>query len=49
MQIGRKGVQNLIVNIVFEKKTLKRHNFKKKPFHVFSFGNKVNKFQFGIF
>jgi len=31
-----------------EKKTLKGHKFKKMPFHGFSPGNGLNKFQFEI-
>ncbi len=33
MQIGGKGMEKKIVNMVLEKKALKVHKFKKTPFH----------------
>jgi hypothetical protein len=49
MQIGGECIQNLLVNMFLEKKTLKRHNFGKTPSHAFSIRNGLNKFQFEIF
>jgi hypothetical protein len=43
MWIDGEGIQNLLVNMELEKKTLKRHNSKKTPFHVSSLGNGLNK------
>jgi hypothetical protein len=48
MQIDGEGIQSFIVYMVLGKKTLKGHKFKKMPFHGFSFGNGLNKFQFEI-
>jgi len=39
MQIARENIENLFVNMVLEKKTFKRHKFKKPHFHVFLVGN----------
>jgi hypothetical protein len=47
MHLGRKGIQNLLVNIVLDLKKKQRHKFEKTPFHAFSFMNGLNKFQFG--
>jgi hypothetical protein len=46
MQIDGEGIQSFIV--LLRKKTLKGHKFKKMPFHGFSLGNGLNKFQFEI-
>jgi hypothetical protein len=48
MQIGGKCIESLLMNMVFEKKTLKRHKFEKKIFHASSLGNGLQKLQFGI-
>jgi hypothetical protein len=46
MQIDEECIQNLLLNMVLEKKSLKKHKY-KTTFHAFSFGNGLNKFQFG--
>jgi hypothetical protein len=37
MQIGKEGIQNLLMNMVLEKSTYKRHKFLKTTFHASSF------------
>jgi hypothetical protein len=48
MKIGGKCIENLLMNMVFEEKTLKRHKFEKTIFHASSLGNGLHRFQFGI-
>jgi hypothetical protein len=43
--IGGEGIENLLVNMVLEKKTFKKTKNPKIPFYVSSFEKKV---QFGI-
>jgi hypothetical protein len=33
MQIGGKDIENLLMNMVFQKKTFKRQKSEKTPFH----------------
>jgi hypothetical protein len=48
MKIGGESIQNILVNMVLEKKKkFKRHKFEKTCFHASSFGNGLNKFLFG--
>jgi hypothetical protein len=44
MQIDGDSIQNILVNMVLEKKTLKRQKFEKICFDASSFGNGLNKF-----
>jgi hypothetical protein len=37
MQIGREDIENMVMNMMLEKKTLK-----KAPFHAFLFGDRLN-------
>jgi hypothetical protein len=46
--IGGKGIQNHLVSMVLEKKTLKRYKFEKTSFHTSLIGSGLKKFQFGI-
>jgi len=46
MQIGKKCIEYLLVNML--ECFFKIHKFEKTHFHAFSFGNGLNKFQFGI-
>jgi hypothetical protein len=46
-QIGEKCIQNLM-NMVLKKKLINKHKYEKTPFHGSSFGDELNKFQFGI-
>jgi len=47
MQIGGECIEYLPVNMVLAKKTSKIHKYEKAHFHASSFGNGLNKFQFG--
>jgi hypothetical protein len=47
MQIGGECIEYIFVNTVLAKKTSKRHKYEKTHFHASSFGNALNKFQFG--
>jgi hypothetical protein len=43
MQISE-HIENLLMNtLVLEKKTLKKHRFRKTPFYIFLLGNELNK------
>jgi len=43
MQIGKKCIENLFVNIMLKKKVLKNMDLQKKtPFHASLFGNGLN-------
>jgi hypothetical protein len=44
MQIGGKGIENMLVNIVLGKNTLNKHKSKKTQFCASSLGNAQNKF-----
>ncbi len=48
MQIGGESIKNLLRTLVLEKKNLKQTQIQNTHFHVFLFGNNLNKFQFGI-
>jgi len=43
MQIGGEDIENLFMNAMLEKKTLKRYRFEKTPFYVSLLGNGLNK------
>jgi hypothetical protein len=45
MQIGKKDIENLIVNMVLKIKTLKRHKSKKRAFYASSLEKGLNKLQ----
>jgi hypothetical protein len=48
MQIGAKGIKNLLVNLVLGKKRLKkRHRSENIQFHASLLGNGLKRFQFG--
>jgi hypothetical protein len=49
MQIGAKGIKNLLMNMVLEKKRLKKkkHRSKNTQFHASLLGNGLKRFQFG--
>jgi hypothetical protein len=38
MQIAGEDIENIIMNMVLEKNTLKRHKYEKTPFHASSLG-----------
>jgi len=44
-QIGGEGIENVLVNMLFNKKALKRYKDLRR--HFFMLGNGLNKFQFG--
>jgi hypothetical protein len=44
MQIGGKGIQNLLMNVALGKKTFKKQKIEKTPFHASLLWNGLNNF-----
>jgi hypothetical protein len=48
MQIGGKNIENMFVNMMLEKKPLKRHKSKYTSLDAYLFRNRLKKFKFEI-